>query len=54
MDRVNFHFKQSVTEGELDLAFDLVEQGFADLLVDVGITGIVRCGTPQPKSPESG
>jgi hypothetical protein len=40
-DRVDFYFRQRVTEAELDLACELLEQADRDLAADVGIYGIV-------------
>lgn len=40
MDRVDFYFKQRVTENELDQAFDYAEQADRNLYVDAGFWGI--------------
>src|SRR5690349_2154913 len=39
--RLNFYFKQRVTEAELDLAFDQLEQADRDLASDLGIYGLI-------------
>jgi hypothetical protein len=39
--RVNYYFRQGVTEGELDLGFELLEQADRDLASDIGIFGII-------------
>jgi hypothetical protein len=40
-DRVNYYFRQGVTEGELDLGFELLEQADRNLAGDIGIFGII-------------
>jgi hypothetical protein len=40
-DRVNYYFRQGVTEGELDLGFELLEQADRNLASDIGIFGII-------------
>ncbi len=49
--RVDFHFKQRVTEAELDLAFTLLEQADHDLAADLGIYGIISGAAPAQHSP---
>jgi hypothetical protein len=39
--RVNYYFRQGLTEGELDLGFELLEQADRDLASDIGIFGII-------------
>jgi hypothetical protein len=39
--RVNYYFRQGVTEAELDLGFELLEQADHSLASDVGIFGII-------------
>ena len=50
-DRVDFHFRQRVTEAELDLACELLEQADRDLAADIGIYGIVAGAIPTQHSP---
>jgi len=40
-DRTDFHFRQKVTEAELDLAFELLEKADRNLAADLGIYGII-------------
>lgn len=53
-DRLDYFFRQRVTEAELDLGFELLEQADRNLVVDIGIFGVVaeliateRAGTPD-------
>src|SRR5687768_17584971 len=39
--RLNYYFRQGVTEAELDLGFALLEQADHNLASDVGIFGII-------------
>ena len=50
-DRVDFYFRQRVTEAELDLAFALLERADRDLAADLNIYGIVSGAVPAPHSP---
>lgn len=50
-DRVDFYFRQRVTEAELDLACELLEQADRDLAADIGIYGIVTGAVPTQHSP---
>lgn len=50
-DRTDFHFRQKVTEAELDLAFELLELADRNLAADVGIYGIISGAEPTPHSP---
>jgi len=50
-DRVDFYFRQRVTEAELDLAFVLLEKADRDLAADLNIYGIVSGAVPAPHSP---
>lgn len=50
-DRVDFFFRQRVTEAELDLAFELLEQADRDLAADIGVYGIVTGAIPTQHSP---
>ena len=45
-DRVDFYFRQRVTEAELDLAFALLEKTDRDLAADRNIYGIVSGAVP--------
>lgn len=40
-DRLNYYFRQKVTEAELDEGFALAEQADRDLVVDMGLVGVV-------------
>ena len=40
-DRLNYYFRQGVTEAELDLGFELLEQADRNLAGDIGIFGII-------------
>ncbi|MFH0901938.1 MAG: hypothetical protein V2A73_15015 [Pseudomonadota bacterium] len=50
-DRLNYHFRQRVTEAELDLGFALLEKADHNLAADVGVYGIVSGAEPTPHSP---
>lgn len=50
-NRVDFYFRQRVTEAELDLAFALLEKADRDLAADLNIYGIVSGAVPAPHSP---
>ena len=50
-DRVDFYFRQRVTEAELDLAFALLEKADRDLAADLNIYGIVSGAVPAPHAP---
>lgn len=50
-DRVDFHFRQRVTEAELDLAFELLEQADRDLAADIGLFGVVSGAVPIQHTP---
>ena len=50
-DRVDFYFRQRVTEAELDLACELLEQADRDLASDVGLFGIVTGAIPAKHQP---
>ena len=49
--RLDFFFRQRVTEAELDLAFALLEQADRDLAADLNIYGIISGAVPAPHSP---
>jgi hypothetical protein len=50
-NRTDYHFKQRVSEAELDLAFELLEQADRDLAADIGVLGIVSGAVPAPHTP---
>lgn len=50
-DRVDYYFRQRVTEAELDLAFTLLEKADRDLAADLGVYGVIGGGVPAPHSP---
>lgn len=50
-DRVDFYFRQRVTEAELDLAFSLLEQADRDLAADIGIQGVISGAVPTQHLP---
>lgn len=49
--RCDFFFRQKVSEAELDLAFELLEQADRNLAADVNIYGVVSGAVPSPHSP---
>ncbi len=50
-DRLNFYFRQRVTEAELDLAFTQLEAADQALASDLGIFGIISGAVPRPHEP---
>ena len=50
-DRVDFYFRQRVTEAELDLAFELLERADRNFASDIGVYGVVNGAVPAPHSP---
>lgn len=50
-DRRDFYFRQRVTEGELDDAFDGLENALWQLAEDVGMVGIIAGATPTENAP---
>ena len=50
-DRVDFYFRQRVTEAELDLAFALLEKADRDLAADLNIYGVITGAVPAPHAP---
>mgnify|MGYP000844949692 CR=1 FL=1 len=50
-DRVDFYFRQRVTEAELDLAFALLEKADRDLAADLNIYGVIAGAVPSPHAP---
>src|SRR5687767_10714112 len=53
-DRVDYYFRQKVTEAELDLGFELLERADRNLAADIGLFGIVAGAVPAPHSPLPG
>ncbi|HEU4407115.1 MAG TPA: hypothetical protein VFS43_17735 [Polyangiaceae bacterium] len=53
-DRVDYYFRQKVTEAELDLGFELLERADRNLAADIGLFGIVSGAVPAPHSPLPG
>lgn len=50
-DRVDFHFRQRVTEAELDLAFQLLEDSDRRLATDLGFFGVLGGLVPTEHQP---
>ena len=50
-DRLDFYFRQRVTEAELDLAFEQLERADRDLAADIGLRGVVTGAAAVPRSP---
>ena len=50
-NRADFYFRQRVTEAELDLAFDQLEQADRTLASDIGVYGIISGAVPVPHTP---
>jgi len=50
-DRLDFFFRQRVTEAELDLGFALLEKAVHNLAADLRIYGVVSGAVPSPHSP---
>ena len=50
-DRVDYFFRQRVSEAELDLGFELLEKADRDLAADLSIYGVVSGAVPAPHSP---
>jgi hypothetical protein len=50
-DRVDYYFRQRVTEAELDLGFELLERADRNLAADIGVYGIVSGGVPTQHAP---
>ncbi len=51
-DRRDYFFKQKVTEAELDVGFDTLEQAERNFSIDLGFTGIVKNGVVTENSPQ--
>ncbi len=50
-DRLDFYFRQRVTEAEFDLAFEQLERADRDLAADIGLRGVVTGAVAAPHSP---
>ncbi|SDF37047.1 hypothetical protein [Myxococcus virescens] len=50
-NRLDFFFRQRVTEAELDLAFAQLEQADRNLAADLGVHGVISGAVPAPHSP---
>jgi hypothetical protein len=50
-DRVDFFFRQRVTEAELDLAFELLEKADHNLASDLGVFGVIAGAIPLQHAP---
>jgi hypothetical protein len=50
-DRVDYYFRQKVTESELDLGFELLERADRNLAADIGLFGLVAGAVPAQHSP---
>jgi hypothetical protein len=50
-DRLNFYFRQRVTEAELDLAFEQLEAADHALASDLGVFGVIAGAEPRQHEP---
>jgi hypothetical protein len=50
-DRVDYYFRQRVTEAELDLGFELLERADRNLAADIGVYGVVGGAVPTQHAP---
>jgi hypothetical protein len=50
-DRLDYYFRQKVTEAELDLGFELLEKADHNLAADIGIYGVVGGAIPAQHAP---
>jgi hypothetical protein len=50
-DRLDYYFRQRVSEAELDLAFELLEKADRNLAADIGVFGVISGAEPTPHSP---
>ena len=51
MDRLDYYFRQLVTEGELDLGFDQVQERIEQAAVDTAFDGFATGGLPFESAP---
>ena len=49
-DRLDYYFRQRVTEAELDLGFELLEKADRNLAADILPPRLSRTPTPEPAS----
>jgi hypothetical protein len=50
-DRLDYFFRQRVTEAELDLGFELLEKADRNLAADIGVYGVVSGAAPTQHAP---
>jgi hypothetical protein len=50
-DRLDYYFRQRVTEAELDLGFELLEKADRNLAADIGLYGVVSGAVPTQHAP---
>ena len=50
-DRLDYYFRQRVSEAELDLGFELLEKADRNLAADLNIYGVISGAVPAPHSP---
>ena len=50
-DRLDYYFRQKVTEAELDLGFELLEKADHNLAADIGVYGVVSGAVPTQHAP---
>ncbi len=50
-DRLDYYFRQRVSEAELDLAFELLEKADRSMAPDIGVFGVISGAEPTPHSP---
>ncbi len=50
-DRLDYYFRQKVTEAELDLGFALLEKADHNLAADIGVYGVVSGAVPTQHAP---
>ncbi len=50
-DRLNFYFRQRVSEAELDLGFEQLETADRNLAADIGLYGVVSGAVPSQHAP---
>lgn len=50
-DRLDYFFRQRVTEAELDLGFELLEKADRNIAADIGLFGVITGAEPSPHTP---
>jgi hypothetical protein len=50
-DRVDYYFRQRVTEAELDLGFEVLERADRNLAADIGVYGVIGGAVPTQHAP---